>query len=316
MTFVLPFEKRVAEIVTRVRELRALSHKDESLASEVEVLEENAAQLAREVFRTLTPHQKVQLARHPNRPYLMDYVSRLFEDFVELHGDRRFADDPALIGGVARFRGRSVMVVGHQKGRTTKENVLRRFGSPNPDGYRKAIRLYELADRFRIPILTFVDTQGAFPGIEAEERGQAEAIAASLEVMSRMGVPIVTTITGEGGSGGALALAVANITLALEHSFYSVISPEGCASILWRSAEKASEAAAALKLTAPHLLEFGVVDRIVDEPTGGAHRDHDGAAQRVGDAVFEALTSLDQLSPDELREHRYQRYRKLGAFLS
>ncbi len=316
MGYVLPFEKPVFELVTRVHELRELALRDPRFEPELNRLEEKAARLARELFQALTPHQKVQLSRHPDRPYTLDYLGRIFDDWIELHGDRRFADDPALVGGVARYRGRSVVVVGHQKGRTTRENMVRNFGMPNPEGYRKAIRLYELADHFGLPIFTIIDTPGAFPGIEAEERGQSEAIAASLEVMSKVGVPIVAAIIGEGGSGGALALGVANYSVVLEYSYYSVITPEGCAAILWKSAEKAAEAAARLKVTAPHLLEFGVVDKIVDEPPGGAHRDPDQAARFLDAALYDGLKTLLPLSPDQLRQHRYDRYRNLGAFVA
>lgn len=316
MAHVLAFERPIVELVSRVRELRELASADARFGPELKRLEDKAAKLAREVFANLSPMQKVQLSRHPSRPYTLDYVSRLFDDWIELHGDRRFADDAAIVAGIGRYHGRSIMVVGHQKGRNTKENLHRHFGMPNPEGYRKAIRLYELADRFGLPIVTFIDTPGAFPGIEAEERGQSEAIGASLEVMAKVGVPIVTTVIGEGGSGGALALGVANRVLVLEFSYYSVISPEGCAAILWKDAAKAGEAAERLKITAPDLLELGVVDAIVEEPAGGAHQDHDEAAKRLDRALYEALVSLDGLSPEELREDRYQRFRRLGSFIA
>jgi acetyl-CoA carboxylase carboxyl transferase subunit alpha len=240
----------------------------------------------------------------------------LFDDFVELKGDRRFAEDASLVGGLARYHGRSVVLIGHQKGRTTKENMVRNFGMPNPEGYRKAIRLYEMADRFGLPVLTFIDTPGAFPGIEAEERGQAEAIAQAIEVMAAVGVPSVTTIIGEGGSGGALALGVTNRVLIMEFSYYSVISPEGCAAILWKNAAMAPEAAQRLKITGPDLLELGCVDAVVEEPPGGAHQDHDDAARRLDRALWEALVSLDGLSAEELRTDRYQRFRRLGSFIA
>lgn len=316
MAHVLAFERPVVELISRVRELRDLASRDERYSVELKRLEDKAARLAREVFAQLTPMQKVQLSRHPSRPYTLDYTARLFEDFVELHGDRRFRDDASIVGGIARFHGRSVVVIGHQKGRSAKENVLRNFGMPNPEGYRKAIRLYELADRFRLPVITFIDTPGAFPGLEGEERGQSEAIGASLEAMAGLGVPVITTVIGEGGSGGALALGVANRVLVLEFSYYSVITPEGCAAILWKSAEHAPEAAARLKITAPHLLELGVVDRIVEEPPGGAHQDYDQAAQVLDQVLYEELNALSVLSPDELREDRYQRFRKLGSFIA
>lgn len=268
------------------------------------------------MFSQLEPMQKVQLSRHPSRPYTLDYFARLFDDFVELSGDRRFAEDASIVGGLARYHDRSVVVLGHQKGRTTKENMVRNFGMPNPEGYRKATRLYELADRFRLPVLAFIDTPGAFPGIEGEERGQAEAIAHAIEVMARIGVPVVTTIIGEGGSGGALALGIGNRVLILEFSYYSVISPEGCAAILWKDGSLAPKAAERLKITAPDLLELGCVDAIVDEPPGGAHQDHDDAARRLDRALWEALVSLDGLSPDELAADRYQRFRRLGSFVA
>ncbi len=316
MAHVLAFERPVVELITRVRELRELASADERFGVELKRLEDKAAKLAREVFAKLSPMQKVQLSRHPGRPYTLNYVERLITDFIELHGDRRYADDPAIVAGIGRFRGRSVAVVGHQKGRSTKENVQRNFGMPYPEGYRKAIRVYELAERFGLPILTFIDTTGAFCGIEAEERGQSEAIGQAIEVMSRVGVPIVSTVIGEGGSGGALALGVANRVLVLEFSYYSVISPEGCAAILWKSVEQAPEAAERLKITAPHLLELGIVDGIVEEPPGGAHQDHDDAARRLERAIAEQLTRLTRLTPDELREDRYQRFRRLGAFVA
>ncbi len=316
MAHVLAFEKPVFELVSRVRELRELASTDARLAPELKRLEDKAARLAREMFAQLTPMQKVQLSRHPTRPYLLDYVGRLFDDFVELSGDRRFAEDASIVGGLARYHGRSVVLVGHQKGRNTKENMVRNFGMPNPEGYRKAIRLYQLADRFRLPVLTFIDTPGAFPGIEAEERGQAEAIAAAIEVQASLGVPTVGTIIGEGGSGGALALGVTNRVLIMEFSYYSVISPEGCAAILWKDGSMAAEAASRLKITAPDLLELGCVDAIVDEPPGGAHQDHDEAARRLDRSLWEALVSLDGLSPEELRTDRYQRFRRLGSYVA
>jgi acetyl-CoA carboxylase carboxyl transferase subunit alpha len=316
MAHILAFERPVVELVTRVRELRDLASNDARFTPELKRLEDKAAKLAREVFRNLSPMQKVQLSRHPNRPYTLDYVARLLDDWVELHGDRCFGDDASIVTGIGRYHGRSVVVMGHQKGRTTKENVQRNFGMPNPEGYRKAIRMVELADRFSLPILTFIDTPGAFPGIEAEERGQSEAIAKCIEVMSRASVPIITSIIGEGGSGGALALGVGNRVLVLEFSYYSVISPEGCAAILWKSADKTAEAAARLKITAPDLLELGAVDAIVEEPAGGAHQDHHQAALKLDRALYEALMSISDLDPDALREDRYQRFRRLGSFMA
>ncbi len=314
--FVLPFEKPVVDLVEKVRELRALAASDAKFEPELARLEEKTSRLARELFADLSPMQKVQLSRHANRPYTLDYVKRLLVDFEELRGDRRFADDPAVVAGIGRFHGRSVFVVGHQKGRGTKENMKRNFGMPNPEGYRKAIRMYEMADRFGLPLFTFVDTPGAYPGLGAEERGQSEAIGASLAAMSRARVPIIASIIGEGGSGGALALGVANRVLVLEFGCYSVISPEGCAAILWKDGSRADEAAEQLKITAPDLLELGVVDAVVQEPTGGAHQDHDDAAARLDASLQDALVSLSKLSPDELVDDRYRRFRKLGAFVS
>jgi acetyl-CoA carboxylase carboxyl transferase subunit alpha len=315
-SFVLPFEKPVVELVTRVRELRELARSDRALEPELRRLEDKAAKLARELFAELSPWQKVQLSRHPNRPYTLDYVERIFEGFVELHGDRCFGEDAAIVAGLATLRGRSVMVLGHQKGRGAKDNVRRNFGMPQPEGYRKALRLYEMASRFGLPIITLIDTPGAYPGIGAEERGQSEAIGACLAAMARARVPIVATIIGEGGSGGALALGVANRVLVLEYGTYSVISPEGCASILWKDGSKADEAAARLKMTAPDLLRLGVVDRLIDEPAGGAHQDPDAAAALVEAAIGETLRDLERLTPDELVEDRYRRFRRMGAYLA
>ena len=314
--FVLPFEKPIVDLVEKVKQLRALAASDNRFEPELARLEEKTSRLAREIFADLSPIQKVQLSRHASRPYTLDYVKRLFTGFVELKGDRRFAEDPAIVAGLASYHGRSVVVVGHQKGRGTKENVKRNFGMPHPEGYRKAIRLYELADKFGLPILTFIDTPGAYPGIGAEERGQSEAIGSALSAMARARVPIVATIIGEGGSGGALALGVANRVLVLEFGCYSVITPEGCAAILWNDGARADEAANQLKITAPDLLQLGVVDGIVEEPTGGAHQDHDAAARMLDATLWTTLTSLDGLSPEELVEDRYRRFRGLGAYLA
>ncbi len=314
--YVLPFEKPVVELVTRVRELRVLAQSDRQYEGELRRLEEKAGRLARELFADLSPWQKVQLSRHPNRPHTLDYVECLFDDWQELHGDRRFGDDPAIIAGLGRHRGRAVAVVGHQKGRSTKEKVARNFGQAHPEGNRKACRMYELAGRFGLPILTFIDTQGAYPGIGAEERGQSEAIGACIAAMSRAPVPIVATIIGEGGSGGALALGVANRVHVLEYGTYSVISPEGCASILWKDGARADEAAARMKMTAPDLLRFRVVDRIIEEPAGGAHQDPTAAARGIDAAISDALRELLQKTPRELVEDRYRRFRSLGAFVA
>ncbi len=314
--FVLPFEKPVVDLLARVRELRDAAAEDAALTSELARLEEKTGRVAKELFASLSPWQKVQLSRHPNRPYSLDYIERLITDFVELHGDRRFGDDPAIVSGLGRFRGRSVVVVGHQKGRSTKEKVTRNFGQAQPEGNRKALRMVELAERFGLPILSFIDTPGAYPGIGAEERGQSEAIGACIAAMSRARVPIIATIIGEGGSGGALALGVANRVLVMEYGTYSVISPEGCASILWKDGSKAEVAAEAMKMTAPDLLRLKVVDRVIDEPAGGAHQDPDAAARAVGGAIHAALRDLLRKTPDELRDDRYARFRALGAFLA
>jgi acetyl-CoA carboxylase carboxyl transferase subunit alpha len=311
---VLPFEKPVVELVARVRELRALAENDKRFEAELRRLEEKCGRLARELFADLSPWQKVQLSRHPNRPYTLDYITHLFEDFLEMHGDRSFADDAAIICGVGRYHGRSVVVIGHQKGRGAKENVKRNFGMPPPEGYRKARRMYELASRFGLPILTFIDTPGAYPGLGAEERGQSEAIGACLAAMSRAPVPIIATILGEGGSGGALALGVANRVHVLEYGTYSVISPEGCASILWKDGSKADEAATRLRITAPELLKLKVVDKVIEEPAGGAHQDPHQAACAVDTAIQETLNELLQRTPDDLIRDRYERFRALGAF--
>ena len=314
--FVLPFERPVVDLVEKVRELRALAASDQRFEPELARLEEKTSRLAREIFADLTPMQKVQISRHASRPYTLDYMKRLFTSFDELKGDRRFAEDAAIVAGVASYHGRSVVLVGHQKGRGTKENMKRNFGMPYPEGYRKAIRMYELADKFGLPVLTFIDTPGAYCGIGAEERGQSEAIGASLAAMARARVPIIATIIGEGGSGGALALGVANRVLVLEFACYSVITPEGCAAILWKDGARADEAATRLKITAPDLLQLGVVDLVVEEPTGGAHQDHDDAAARLDRALWAQLTALDGLSPDELVEDRYRRFRALGTFVA
>jgi acetyl-CoA carboxylase carboxyl transferase subunit alpha len=308
----LEFERPLRELERRIQSLRGAGATSAGFEAEIARLEDKARRLQREIFSALSPWQKVQLSRHPDRPYTLDYVSRLCEDFVELHGDRTFGDDRAIVAGFARFRGQSVLVVGHQKGRGTRENMLRNFGMPNPEGYRKARRLMELADRFARPVLTFVDTSGAYPGIGAEERGQSEAIGQSLWAMAELGVPVVTVVIGEGGSGGALALAVANKVLVLEFATYSVISPEGCASILWKDGTQAARAASELKITAPDLLRLGVVDGVIEEPPGGAHRDHDEAARLVGDAIARALSELSELTPGQLREQRYRRFRAMG----
>ncbi|MFO0729225.1 MAG: acetyl-CoA carboxylase carboxyltransferase subunit alpha [Myxococcota bacterium] len=285
-----------------------------NLDRQIARLEKRAKKLQEQVFQSLTRWQIVQLSRHPSRPYALDYIQRIFTDFTELHGDRAFADDGAIIGGLARFGTDPVLILGHQKGRSTKENMRRNFGMARPEGYRKAMRLMRLAERFQHPIITLIDTPGAYPGIDAEERGQAQAIAESLEHMAGLKVPVIAVVIGEGGSGGALAIGVANRVLMLEYSTYSVISPEACSSILFKDASHAERAADALKLSAPDLKGLGVIDDIVEEPVGGAHRDHDLAADRLKEALHRHLRELSQLSADELLRDRYQRFRKLGAF--
>ncbi|MGZ6124279.1 MAG: acetyl-CoA carboxylase carboxyltransferase subunit alpha [Myxococcales bacterium] len=321
-TYALDFEKPLLELETKLAELKRHaatgtgSASAGSLDGEIRRLEKRCARLQQEIFNELSRWQVVQLSRHPNRPYTLDYIGFLFEDFVELHGDRSFADDQSIVAGLARFHGRSVVVLGHQKGRGAKENVKRNFGMPHPEGYRKARRIYELAARFGLPIMTFIDTPGAYPGLGAEERGQSEAIGACLAAMARAPVPIIATIIGEGGSGGALALGVANRVHVLEYGTYSVISPEGCASILWKDGAKADEAALRLKITAPELLGLKIVDKVLEEPAGGAHQDPRLAAKLVDAAMSEALGQLLQLTPDELVRDRYDRFRALGAFVA
>ncbi len=322
----LDFERPVLEIERQIEHLRSLaaggatgsstathpSPKIHTLQRQISKLEERAVKLKEQVFTRLSRWQTVQLARHPERPFSTEYIQRIFTDFVELHGDRRFGDDPAVIGGLARIRSTPVMVVGHQKGRSTEENVRRNFGMPSPEGYRKAVRLFQLADRFGLPIITLVDTPGAYPGLGAEERGQAQAIAESLEVMAGLGVPVISTVIGEGGSGGALAISVANRILMFSYATYSVISPEGCASILFKDAKLAERAADALKLTAQDLLRLKVIDQVVKEPLGGAHRDPEQSAEALADAISGQLRALRGMSPEELRDDRYRRFRVLG----
>ncbi|HEY7113171.1 MAG TPA: acetyl-CoA carboxylase carboxyltransferase subunit alpha [Thermoanaerobaculia bacterium] len=307
------FEEPILKLRRRIEELSALPD-DASHRREVEKLQEKLEKVSREIYANLTPWQKTLVARHPARPYALDYVQALTTDFTELHGDREFADDPAIVAGFANFRGRPVAVVGHQKGRDTKEKIRRNFGMPRPEGFRKALRVMRLAEKFRRPILTFVDTAGAYPGIDAEERGQAESIAVNLREMSAFHVPIIVTVTGEGGSGGALALGIGDRILMLEHSIYSVISPEGCAAILWKDASRKKEAAEALKLTASDLAELSVIDEVVPEPPGGAHSDPAGAAAAVGEAVDRHLKVVLDLTPEERRERRYRKFRALGRF--
>jgi acetyl-CoA carboxylase carboxyl transferase subunit alpha len=312
---VLEFERPVVELERKIDELRQFSHSSQDLEREISSLQTRVLELQQEIFADLTPWQKVLLSRHPGRPYTLDYLERLVTGFIELHGDRCFGDDPAIVGGIGSFEGLSVVCIGHQKGRTTKENVNRNFGMPKPEGYRKALRLMELAARFGKPILCFVDTTGAYPGVDAEERGQAQAIAKNLEVMARLPVPIICAVIGEGGSGGALALGVADRILMMEYATYSVISPEGCASILWRDDDKKAEAAAAMKMTAPDLERLGIVDEVVPEAPGGAHRDFDLTAGNLGRALQRHLSELGALPADQLRGLRYEKFRQMGAFV-
>ena len=314
-TTFLDFEQSIAELESKIEELRFVQ--DDSavdIAEEIERLEKKSAQLTKDIYAKLSPWQISQVARHPQRPYTLDYLSLIFTDFEELHGDRAFADDHAIVGGLARFNGQPVMVIGHQKGRDTKEKIYRNFGMPRPEGYRKALRLMKLAEKFGLPVLTFVDTPGAYPGIDAEERGQSEAIGRNLFVMAELKVPVIVTIIGEGGSGGALAIAVGDILQMLQYSTYSVISPEGCASILWKSADKAPEAAETMGITAQRLKTLGLVDRIVSEPLGGAHRDHVAMAQTLKKALQDALANVSALSTTELLAKRYERLMSYGRF--
>ena len=313
--FTTEFEKPLAALESKIEELKQLSGgAGVDFSDEIVKLERKAKKLQAEIFRDLSRWQVVQLARHPNRPYTLDYLQMIFTDWVELEGDRRFGADHAIVAGLARFEGEPVVIVGEQKGRGTKENMLRNFGMPRPEGYRKARRLYDMADRFRRPLITFIDTPGAYPGIGAEERGQAEAIAVNLEVMSSLGVPSISIVIGEGGSGGALALGVTNRILMLEYSTYSVISPESCSSILYRDASKAQKSAENLKLTAQDLAGFGIVDELVKEAPGGAHRDPKLTAENLAGAIRRQLTDLRQLSPEQLVRQRYQKFRAMGVF--
>jgi acetyl-CoA carboxylase carboxyl transferase subunit alpha len=309
----LPFEQPVAELEAKIEELRHVGDDNEiNIAEEIERLQIKSRALTEQIFSGLTPWQISQLSRHPLRPYFLDYARRMFDDFQELHGDRAFADDHAIVGGIARLDGRAVVIMGHQKGRDTKEKILRNFGMPRPEGYRKALRLMQLAERFGLPVFTFIDTPGAYPGVGAEERGQSEAIARNLQVMASLKVPIVCTVTGEGGSGGALAIGVGDRLIMLQFSTYSVISPEGCASILWKSADKAQLAAEAMAITSARLYDLDLVDAVVPEPLGGAHRDLDHMARSLRDTLIEALSELDAMSMDQLLAARYDRLRSYG----
>jgi acetyl-CoA carboxylase carboxyl transferase subunit alpha len=310
----LEFERPIAELEAKIDELRAAGGDGVDLAEEVRRLQRKAQRLTASIFAKLTPIEIAQLARHPERPYTLDYVRRLCPEFEELHGDRAFADDAAIVGGLARFDGRAAVVIGHQKGRDTAEKVRRNFGMPRPEGYRKAQRLMRLAGRFGLPLITFVDTPGAYPGVDAEERGQSRAIAENLHLMARLPVPIVSVVIGEGGSGGALAIGVCDRLLMLRYATYAVISPEGCAAILWKDAAKADVAAQAMGITAPRLAELGLVDQVLDEPPGGAHRDHDAVAVTVRAALARELKALARLSTEELLAARAQRLAGYGAY--
>lgn len=321
MKYYLEFEKPIEALELKIEELKRISDgKDINLSGEVKKLEKKVKDLRTEIFSGLTPWQKTLLARHPDRPYTLDYIPLIAEDFIELHGDRRFADDKSIVGGIGRIKDTPVMIIGHQKGRGTKERIRRNFGQPNPEGYRKALRLMELAEKFKRPVITLIDTPGAFPGIGAEERGQAEAIAVNLMQMSRLRVPIIAVVIGEGGSGGALALSVADRLYMLEHSIYSVISPEGCAAILWRkngdfTSEDFSKAADALKLTAQDLLSYKIIDEIIPEPVGGAHRNIEQTARSISDRILDTLEDLRAKTPGKLVEERYKRLKKIGSFV-
>ncbi|RKZ31830.1 acetyl-CoA carboxylase carboxyl transferase subunit alpha [bacterium] len=314
--FHLDFEKPLVELEKKIGEMeqRASSGKGED-GAEIAELKAELARMQKEIFGNLTRWQRVQVARHPNRPYTLDYVEHLTEGFIEMHGDRGFRDDPAVVGGFARMGEFTVMIVGQQKGRDTKENIRRNFGMMHPEGYRKALRLFKLAEKFDRPIVIFIDTPGAYPGIGAEERGQAEAIARNIFEMGRIRVPIVISIIGEGASGGALGIGVGDTVLMMENAWYSVISPEGCAAILWRDRAEAEKAAEALKIAAPDLLELGMIDRIVPEPPGGAHSDHDKAAEILGKEIIAELERLTKIAPDKLLENRLEKYRKMGVYL-
>jgi acetyl-CoA carboxylase carboxyl transferase subunit alpha len=314
-TTFLDFEQPIAELENKIEQLRYVQ--DDSavdISEEISRLEAKNLALTKDIYAKLSPWQIAQVARHPQRPYTLDYIEHIFTDFEELHGDRTFADDHAVVGGIARFAGQSCVVIGHQKGRDTKEKIFRNFGMPRPEGYRKALRLMRLAERFDMPIFTFVDTPGAYPGIDAEERGQSEAIGRNLYEMAELKVPLITTIIGEGGSGGALAIAVADAVLMLQYSTYSVISPEGCASILWKSAEKAAEAADTMGITATRLKTLGLIDRVINEPAGGAHRDHRAMAVALKKALQDQLKQLANLSATELVERRFERVMAYGRF--
>lgn len=312
--FILDFERPVIELEKKIEELKLLADGEHlEVKDEVQRLEKKVVHLRKNVYSRLSRWQRVQLARHPDRPYTLDYIKYIITDFIELHGDRLFADDPSLVTGIGKFRNRSIAIVGHQKGKTTKEKIKRNFGMPHPEGYRKALRIMRLAAKFNIPVLTLVDTPGAYPGIGAEERGQAEAIARNIREIATLPIPILTIITGEGGSGGALAIAIADRILIMENAIYSVISPEGCASILWRDASKSPQAAEALKLTANDLFSLKIVDNIIPEPPGGAHRNKEGAASLVAEAIAQFLKETEHIAPEKLVSKRLNKFYKMGV---
>jgi acetyl-CoA carboxylase carboxyl transferase subunit alpha len=305
------FEEPILRIRRQIEEITVVDG-DSAQLSQIEELQEKLTKVSQEIYANLSPWQKTLVARHPQRPYTLDFIGFLFEDFTELHGDRKFSDDPAIVAGFARFRGQPCAIIGHQKGRNTKEKIFRNFGQPRPEGFRKALRVMQLAEKFKLPIFTFIDTQGAYPGLGAEERGQAEAIAVNLREMAALKVPVIVTVIGEGGSGGALALGVGDRVYMLEHAVYSVISPEGCAAILWKNSSAAPDAAAAMKITASDLKRFGVIDEIVPEPVGGAHADPASAAELLAPYLETAIRDLQKLKPSLLTEERYKKFRKMG----
>ncbi len=316
MTTILDFEKPIMEIQEKIEELKKISlESGMDLDKEIETFEQQADDYRKELYSNLSPSQKMQIARHPERPNFLDYVRLMCTDFVELHGDREGLDDRAIIGGLAKIDGRPVMIIGTMKGKSTKENLEYNFGMPQPEGYRKALRLFKHADKFNIPIVTIIDTPGAYPGISAEEKGQGSAIAVNLREMAKLEVPVIAIVSGEGCSGGALGLAVANKVYLLEHAYYTVISPEGCASILWRDASKNNEAAEALKITAPDLMKYDIIDGAIKEPVGGAHSNYEFTAEEMKRTILDALRMLDLLSGAELKSQRYVKFRKMGAFL-
>jgi acetyl-CoA carboxylase carboxyl transferase subunit alpha len=316
-TYIGEFEKPIAELESKVAELRSLTADDSnvSITEEIRRLEQKAQQLLVATYASLTPWQKTLVARHPERPHCLDYVNELIEDFTPLAGDRYYAEDAAIVGGLGRFRGRSIVVMGHEKGHDTESRILHNFGMARPEGYRKAVRLMDMADKFGLPIITLIDTAGAYPGIGAEERGQAEAIARSTDKCLAIGVPLVSVVIGEGGSGGAVAIATANRILMLEHAIYTVASPEAAASILWRDSARAEDAANNMRITAQHLLELGIIDEIIPEPVGGAHRDKQEAVTSTGEAISKALSEFDGMSPAEIRKQRHERFLEIGRSL-